>query len=191
MENIEQILQELNVELTDDQKKILNKKVGENYKTIKDYNDQKEKLDLAKEQLNTTKQTFDDFKKNYEGVDVEELRGKIKTLTETVDNQKSDYEKKIASMNLEKLLSEKASEVGCVDFDLAKGQLDMEALLSSKDQTADISTAFENLKKTKPILFKQEDPKPKGMTNIIQSTSKNGNEGSITLKDAIREHYNK
>ena len=84
---------------------------------------------------------FDDFKKSYDGVDVEELRNKINTLTNDIDTQKTTYETQISKMNLDSVLSAKAKEYGCKDFDLAKSQFNYDDLLNSKDQTNDIDKA--------------------------------------------------
>lgn len=54
------------------------------------------------------------------------------------------------------LLKSKADEFGCVDFELAKSQLNIDELLESKDQSNDIEKAFNVLKESKPILLKRE-----------------------------------
>lgn len=69
MKNIEQILKEVGIEVTDEQKAAVNAAVTENYKTIADYDKQAKKLAAAeadrdnyKGQLDTANETLEKFK---------------------------------------------------------------------------------------------------------------------------------
>ena len=69
MKNIEQILKEAGVEVTDEQKAAVNKAVTENYRTVADYDKQAKKLEAAesdrdayKGQLDTANETLEKFK---------------------------------------------------------------------------------------------------------------------------------
>ena len=69
MKNIEQILKEAGIEVTDEQKATVNKAVTENYRTVADYDKQAKKLEAAesdrdtyKGQLDTANETLEKFK---------------------------------------------------------------------------------------------------------------------------------
>lgn len=69
MKNIEQILKEAGIEVTDEQKAAVNAAVTENYKTIAEFEKQTKKLTVAeadrdtyKEQLDTANETLEKFK---------------------------------------------------------------------------------------------------------------------------------
>lgn len=93
MQNYEQILQELGIEIPEDKKVELKKKMGENYKTINDYKNVAEKRDEYKKSLDEVQGKLDGFK----DVDVEDLKNQITTLTADLANEKaaraSDAEK--------------------------------------------------------------------------------------------------
>lgn len=182
MKNIEQILQEMGVELTDDRKKTLNKEVNENYKTINDYNTQKQKAETAEQSAKDNEKALSNFKKQLEELDVKDIDGvktKLTDLETSLSTQRQQYENQIKKLNFEPLLKSKAEEFGCVDFDLARGQLDIEKLLESTDQSKDIEKAFNDLKEAKPILFKATEPEPKGKGGII---------GSLGGKEEDKKH---
>ena len=160
MKNIIEILKESNIELTKEQDESVTKLVNDNYKTIAEFEKQKEKLSLAENNAKDIQAKFDKFKESYDEVDVEELKNKINTLTNDIENQKTTYEAQISKMNLDSVLSAKAKEYGCKDFDLAKSQFNYDDLLNSKDQTNDIDKAFKALKENKPILFEEEQKGP-------------------------------
>lgn len=181
MKNIIEILKESNIELTKEQEESITKLVNCNYKTIAEFDKQKEKLSLAENNAKDIQTKFDKFKESYDGVDVEELRKKINTLTNDIDTQKTRYETQISKMNLESVLSAKAKEYGCKDFDLAKSQFNYEDLLKSKDQTNDIDKAFKSLKENKPILFEEKQNKPTATGNIVGSSGQGDNPNAEDL----------
>lgn len=187
MKNIIEILKESNIELTEEQEDSVTKLVNDNYKTIAEFDKQKEKLSLAENNAKGIQTKFDKFKENYDGVDVEELRKKINTLTNDIDTQKTNYEAQISKMNLDSVLSAKAKEYGCKDFDLAKSQFNYDDLLNSKDQTNDIDKAFKTLKENKPILFEEEQKGPTATGNIVGSSGQgaNPNAEDLLLRQAM------
>ena len=181
MKNIIEILKESNIELTKEQEESITNLVNDNYKTIAEFDKQKEKLSLAEGNAKDIQTKFDKFKESYEGVDVEELRKKINTLTNDIDTQKTNYETQISKMNLDSVLSAKAKEYGCKDFDLAKSQFNYDDLLKSKDQTNDIDKAFKTLKENKPILFEKEQNEPTAKGNIVGSSGQGENPNAEDL----------
>lgn len=187
MKNIIEILKESNIELTKEQEDSVTKLVNDNYKTIAEFERQKDKLSLAENNAKDIQTKFDDFKKSYDGVDVQELRNKINTLTNDIENQKATYEVQISKMNLDSVLSAKAKEYGCKDFDLAKSQFNYDDLLNSKDQTNDIDKAFKTLKENKPILFEEEQKGPTATGNIVGSSGQgeNPNAEDLLLRQAM------
>ena len=68
MKNIIEILKESNIELTKEQEDSVTKLVNDNYKTIAEFDKQKEKLSLAENNAKDIQTKFDDFKKSYDGV---------------------------------------------------------------------------------------------------------------------------
>lgn len=187
MKNIIEILKESNIELTKEQEGSVTKLVNDNYKTIAEFEKQKEKLSLAENNAKDIQTKFDKFKESYDGVDVEELRKKINTLTNDIETQKTSYEVQISKMNLDSVLSAKAKEYGCKDFDLAKSQFNYDDLLNSKDQTNDIDKAFKALKENKPILFEEEQKGPTATGNIVGSSGQgeNPNAEDLLLRQAM------
>ena len=84
-------------------------------------------------------------------------------------------------MNLDSVLSAKAKEYGCKDFDLAKSQFNYDDLLKSKDQTNDIDKAFKTLKENKPILFEEEQNEPSVKGNIVGNSGQGENPNAEDL----------
>mgnify|MGYP000294335889 CR=1 FL=1 len=177
MKNIEKILQDMGIELTEEQTKILNKEVGENYKTISDYNMQVDKLATANKTAKENEDALKEFKNELAKLDVkdmDELNQKMNNYVTSLSNQKSDYEKQIKKLEMSALLKSKADEFGCVDFELAKSQLNIDELLESKDQSNDIEKAFNALKESKPILFKEIEENPIDKSEIIGGAGEAG-----------------
>lgn len=188
MKNILEILKSQNIELNEEQTKAIQEEVNANYKTIADYNKQKDKLDLANTQLKETKEAFDDFKKGYEGVDIDELKGKVDTLTQQIIDKDTDYQKKLDTIELTNELKENLRNEKCIDIDLAMTQFNLDELLASKNRSQDIQNTMKNLVENKKMLFQQE-PQPKGGINLGGGTGGNNGDTVKTLKDALRANY--
>lgn len=84
MQNYEKILEELGIEIPEDKKADLKKKMSENYKTVADYNKQVEKKDEYKTSLDEVQSKLADLEKE----DVDGLKDKITTLTQELADEK-------------------------------------------------------------------------------------------------------
>ncbi len=134
MQNYEQILSELGIDIPEDKKSELKKKMAENYKTISDYNKVTEKRDEYKTSLDDLQGKLDAFK----DVDVDDLKSQIATLTtnlqaekdaRTADARKAQQETTVSEfLNGKKFvnpITEKAirqSLIEELDKDTAKGR---------------------------------------------------------------------
>ena len=97
MKNIEQILKEAGIEVTDEQKAAVNKGVTENYRTKSDYDKQAKKLEAAesdrdtyKEQLDTANETlekFEDIDPDKQAAEIEKYKQVAKEAQETASKQ--------------------------------------------------------------------------------------------------------
>lgn len=85
MQNYEQILSELGIEVPEDKKADLKKKMNENYRTKTDYDGVVAKRDEYKKSLEDVQSKLDGFK----DVDVAHLKGQIATLTTQLNEEKT------------------------------------------------------------------------------------------------------
>lgn len=84
MQNYEQILAELEIEVPEDKKSDLKKKMSENYKTVADYDKQVKKKDEYKISLDDVQTRLAELEKE----DVDGLKDKITTLTQELADEK-------------------------------------------------------------------------------------------------------
>lgn len=84
MQNYEQILAELGIEVPEDKKSDLKKKMSENYKTVADYDKQVKKKDEYKISLDDAQTRLAELEKE----DVDGLKDKITTLTQELADEK-------------------------------------------------------------------------------------------------------
>ncbi len=127
MQNYEQFMKELGIEIPEDKKDALSAKMKENYKSVVDYNKVVEKRDEYKTSLDGVQEKL----KNFEGVDVEDLKGQISTLTTQLQDEKNAREKDAARFELEKTVDSFMGEKKFVN-DITAGSL-REKLLEALD----------------------------------------------------------
>ena len=80
MKNVEQILKDAGVELTDEQKAAVNAAISENYRTIADYDKQVKKTEKSESERIALQQQLTDAQdtiRGFDGVDVEKLNKDI------------------------------------------------------------------------------------------------------------------
>ena len=102
MQNYEQILAELGIEIPEDKKNDLKKKMGENYRTKSDYDKVVEKRDEYKSSLDDVRTKLDGFK----DVDVDDLKGQISTLTTQLNDEKAARAADARKIEVEKTVNE-------------------------------------------------------------------------------------
>lgn len=84
MQNYEKILEDLGIEIPEDKKADLKKKMSENYKTVADYNKQVEKKDEYKISLDDVQSRLAELEKE----DVDGLKDKVATLKQELADEK-------------------------------------------------------------------------------------------------------
>ncbi len=115
MKNIEQILKEVGLEVSEEQLKAINTAVTENYRTIKDYNTQKKKQEDAEEALETANKQLTDAQetiKGFDGVDVEKLNKDIADWKERAQKAEKDAAAQILQRNQQDYLKGEFDKLG-------------------------------------------------------------------------------
>lgn len=189
MKNIETILAEAGVELTEEQKKAVTDGVKENYKTIAEFKNQTAKLEGLEESLTTTKEEL----KKFDGVDAEALNQKIKELEENLEKQDREHKEKIANMDFDALVKRGITSARGKNEKAIKALLDLDTIKSSKNQEEDLKRALEELAKQEDskMLFGEAEPQPKGKVDPIGTIRKENGKEELTLSGALAEHYGK
>ena len=141
MKNIETILSEVGIELTDEQKKAIVDGVAENYKTINDWQKQVDKVSNLTQQLTTTK---DELKK-FDGVDADGLKKQISDLEAKLKAADDDYQKKMSDRDFNDLVKSAIRKANGKNSKAITALLDLDKLKESQNQEADIEKALKEL----------------------------------------------
>ena len=194
MKNILTILKELGIEVPKEKESDLDKAVAENYKTVSDYDNQKEKLDAANKTINANDIAMNELKKQLEefkDVDVTALNKRISDLESEKSNIQKDYDAKIADRDFNDLVKESIAAVKGKNVKAITALLDVDALKASKNQKEDIASALKDLTEAEDskMLFGDPEPNPAGTGNLIGQVQKTPGQSTDTLKDALKERY--
>lgn len=108
MKNLTTILTELGIEVPEEKRSELEKQLGENYKPVSEVEKVRAARDNYKTQLDTAQVTL----KSFEGVDVNELQGKISTLQNDLAAQKTAFEQQISDMEFNSMLEDAIGKAG-------------------------------------------------------------------------------
>jgi DNA repair ATPase RecN len=177
MKNIYEILKGYGLEIPEDKKSEFEKALKENYIPVSEHEKVKTARDNYKSQLDTATQKLDGFK----DVDVEELKGKITTLTNDLAVQKANFEQQLADRDFDDLLNGAISGSKAKNVKAVRALLDVDAIKTSKNQEADIKAALEKVKEENDYLFTSDEP-----LDNPDFTGETGGAGGSGAVDAMR-----
>lgn len=172
MKNISAILTELGITITDEQKTSIEKQVAENYKTVADYDKQKDKLTNAEDKVKTLTESLDKFK----DVNVEELSKTVTDLKEQLKKKDDDYAAQIADRDFSEIVKDSIAKANGKNAKAIKALLDIDTLKGSKNQSKDIEDAIKALSEAEDskMLFGEPDPTVVSKTTPIGQVTKLG-----------------
>ena len=182
MKNIETILKEAGLEVTAEQLAAIDKEVKENYKTVTDYDKQKDKLAAAEDKVNTLTESLDRFK----DVDADKLNSEIADLKDQLAKKDSDYKAQIADRDFDDIVKDAITAAHGKNAKAIKALLDVDTLKASKNQKADVEKAIKALTEAEDskMLFGEDQPAPVGRIGAIGKVT-GGTSGDAFL-DSIR-----
>ena len=182
MKNIYDILKDFGLEVPEDKKADFDKAWKENYRTKADYDKVAGQRDDYKSSLDTVNEKL----KEFDGVDVADLKGQIETLKGDLKKQKGEYEKKEADRLFNDALDKAITAAGGRNTKAIRGLLDIDALKGSNDQTEDIKKALDGIRGSDSYLFGEGEP----FQNPVGSTGgKPPQNNNKKLEDMTYEEY--
>ena len=148
MKNIFDILKEFEIEVPEDKHKDFEKAVLENYKTLKDYNNQADKLEKKNDTIKANDTSIEELEKKLEefkDVDVSGLKQQIDDLKKDKESIESEYQNKIADRDFQDILKEAISDAKGKNVKAITALLNVDELKASKNQKEDIAAAIKTL----------------------------------------------
>ena len=177
------------------EKDVIDRIMSENGKDIEST---KHRLEVERDNYKDSLETAQKALKEFEGVDVKELNGRITQLTADLAKKDSDYQAKIANMEFNSVLDSAISESKAKNSKALKALLDVESLKSSKNRAEDIRKAIEAVKAENDYLFESAEPiknpvKPTNNPSVAGITketfAKMGYADRLNLKKTNPEKY--
>lgn len=151
-----EFLQNLKVGDTALTKEVIDAIMAENGKDIESAKKPFADYDAIKDQLKTAQ----DGLKEFEGVDVKDLQGKITDLQGQLSAKDKEWQDKLDGMAFDGKVKDAITGMKGKNAKAIAALLDMDALRASKNQEGDIKTALETIKKESGYLFEDETTPP-------------------------------
>lgn len=195
MKNIFEIMKEYGLEVPEDKKTDFEKAVLENYKTVKDYEKQVEKLNEANDTIKANDTAMKDLEeklKDFKDVDVAGLNETIENLKKDNTRIENEYKDTMAQRDFNDLIRDAITSAHGKNAKAITALLDTDTLMQSKNQKEDIAAAIKTLTEAEDskMLFGEPDPKPDGKTNPIGKVGGGDHpKATESMADALREHY--
>lgn len=133
--------------------------------------------DNYKAQLETAQTSL----KEFEGIDVKELQGKITQLNTDLQAKETEYQQKVADMQFDSELKDAITKAGGRSVKSVMAELDIATLKASNNRNEDIKKALESCKQEHDFLFGSDEP-----INNANVGSTKGEPNSNTAMDTLR-----
>ena len=170
MKDIFTILAENNVSVPDEVKDAITSAVNENYKTIAEVN----KITTARDNYKSQLETAQTALKEFEGVDVKELQGRITTLQDDLAAKDKEYQDKLDDIDFNSDLESGITAAKAKNAKAVKALLDLETLKKSKNRAEDIKNAINSVKTDNDYLFDSDEPFKNPVKNTGNTTITGG-----------------
>lgn len=154
MKNIYEILKEYGMEVPEDKKEAFDKAWKENYRTKSDY----EKVSAQRDEYKTSLDAVNERFKEFDGVDVADLRGQIAKLQDDLKAKDDEYAAKESERAFTESVKSAIRAAGGRNDKAVMAMLDLDALRESKDRSADIKKALDAAKESDAYLFGADEP---------------------------------
>ena len=181
MKNIFEILSSQGIEIPEEKKPELTKAFAENYKTVAEFDRVKNRLEVERDNYKDSLETARNTLKGFEGVNVDELKGKIDQLTSDLTSKEAEYREIISDMEFTAVLDSAIASSGARNAKALKALLDVDTLKASKNRSDDIRLAIETAKKENDYLFVSAEP----FANPVAPTSPPNPNKKMTLSEAM------
>lgn len=164
--------------LTDEQIKFV---FAENGKDIKAEQDKYAVLEAERDNYKAQLETAQTSLKEFEGIDVKELQGKITQLNTDLQTKETEYQQKVADMQFDNELKDAITKAGGRSVKSVMAELDIATLKASNNRNEDIKKALESCKQEHDFLFGSNEP-----INNANVGSTKGEPNSNTALDTLR-----
>lgn len=154
MKNIYEILADFGLEIPEDKKTDFDKAWKENYRTKAEYDNAVTKRDEYKTSLDSVNEKL----KEFDGVNVEDLKGQITKLQDDLKAKDDEYAAKEADRMFNETLAEAIKTAGGRNTKAVMALLDIDTLKASKNQSEDIKKALDGAKESDAYLFGANEP---------------------------------
>lgn len=176
MKNIEEIIKEAGIEATAEQLTAITSAVKENYRTVADYDKQKEKLTASEDKVKTLTASLDKFK----DVDPEALSAEIARLKDDIAKKDADFAQQLSDRDFEDLIKGAIADAKGKNTKAIRALLDIDTLKASKNQKDDIAAAIKELTEAEDsaMLFESAEPDEPGAVGKLDAIGKVGAGGA-------------
>lgn len=183
MKNIYEVLKEFGLEVPAEKKAEFDKSWKENYRTKAEY-------DKAIEQRDTHKTSLDEVNaklKEFEGVDVNDLKGQITKLQSDLKAKDDEYAAKEADRTFMDSVKDAIKVAGGRNAKAVMALLNLDELKQSKNQSDDIKKALDTMKESDAYLFGKDEPinNPVGRSGNMKLGGAGGNDNMASVRAAM------
>lgn len=170
MENVNEILASLGIEIPEDKREEVTKKIAENYKTVAEFNKKISKAESERDEFKSQLETAQNTLKGFEGIDPAKINEQLESYKTAMETAKNEYAKQLQARDFNDLLK---AELDKLKFSSTYARKSVEQIIKAKGLTMEngkiigLNDVLESIKAEDSGVFIDEKNPPAVFTTTI------------------------
>ena len=160
MQKLIEILKQFGVEIPEDKHAEVKTAFFEHYKNVGEHNKAISKLETERDKWKEQAETAEETLKSFEGIDLTNMRKELADWKKKAEDAQAEFDKKIAERDFYEMLGATIREFKGKNEKAIIANLDVPALMNSKNQKEDVNNALKAMAESEStgFLFDSSEP---------------------------------
>lgn len=145
MQKLIETLKQFGVEIPEDKHAEVKKALSEHYKNVGEHNKAISKLEAERDKWKVQAETAEETLKSFEGIDPANMQKELEDWKKKAEDAQAEFDKKIAERDFYEMLGATIREFKGKNEKAIIANLDVPALMNSKNQKDDVNKALKSL----------------------------------------------
>lgn len=153
MQKLIETLKQFGVEIPEDKHAEVKKALSEHYKNVGEHNKAISKLEAERDKWKGQAETAEETLKSFEGIDPANMQKELADWKKKAEDVKIEFDKKIAERDFYEMLGASIRELKGKNEKAIIANLDVPALMNSKNQKEDVNNALKAMAESESTGF--------------------------------------
>lgn len=168
MQKLIETLKQFGVEIPEDKHAEVKTALSEHYKNVDEHNEAISKLETERDKWKEQAETAEETLKSFEGIDPTNMQKELADWKKKAEDAQAEFDKKIAERDFYEMLGATIREFKGKNEKAIIANLDVPALMNSKNQKEDVNNALKAMAESESTGFLFDSSEPSTRAQFTQ-----------------------